>query len=127
MPKHLVVSVFLGFGLTSCFDFRVDPLAVDQLVTQKQESASGDLYYAFHESYITSNSPYYLVRVPSAGGGPDTLYTSGVYFDFTLDGGSVSVVTCSAESGSGNVEVIEDEDFDCRTNRPIVARFRGGS
>ena len=127
MPKHLAVSILLSFGLCSCFDFKIDPLDVDQLVTQKEESDSGDLYYSFHESYITSISPHYLVRVPSAGGDPDTLYTSDVYFDFTLVGDSVSVLTCSRESGRGVVGVLEDEDFDCRTNQPLIGRFKRGS
>ena len=120
MVRLLLMSAVLSVALCSCLDF--DPLPVDQLVTQEETSASGDLYYTFHESYITSRSPHYLVRVPQAGGGPDTLYASSLYFDFRLDGDSVSVTTCSREGGEGDVEVIVDEEFDCRTNRPLIRR-----
>ncbi|PAP82359.1 hypothetical protein B1759_01000 [Rubrivirga sp. SAORIC476] len=67
-----------------------------------------------------------MVRVPRDGGDADTLYSSEVFFDLDLVDDTAVVTTCSrnAETGiaPGKVEVIVDEDFDCRTNRPILAR-----
>ena len=54
MVRFLLTLAVLSVMLCSCFD--LDPLDVDQLVTQEAESASGDLYYTFFESYITSTS-----------------------------------------------------------------------
>ncbi len=125
MTRLLAASLILSGALCACFDLDIPPPI--QLVTQKQQSASGALYYSFYESYITSTSPHYLVRVSGEGGGRDTLYTSSVYFDFRLSGDSVSVRTCSREAGRGEVEVIEDEAFDCRSNRPAIDRFSRSS
>ena len=93
-----------------------------ELVTQEQRAESGDLYYTYHHSYITSNSPHYLIRDSEGSGKLDTLYASENFFSFELVGDSVRVTTCEAESGFEQVSVTEQEDYDCLTNRPVVAR-----
>jgi hypothetical protein len=94
-----------------------------EMVTQEQESESGARYYTYHNGGFRSNGiPHYLIRVGADGRSVDTLYVSENHFSFELDGNSVAVTTCRAEPGQDRVRVVEDPDFNCTTNRPIIAR-----
>ena len=70
-------------------------------MTQEERSESGDLYYTYHHSYITSVSPHYLIRVSEATGDVDTLYASENFFSFDLNGDEVTITTCRAECSRG--------------------------
>ena len=116
MPRALPSLAALAFAL------RLFACSEPELVIQEERAASGDLYYTYFHSYITSNSPHYLIRVSETSGEADTLYASENFFSFELAGDSVLVTTCRAETGFEQVSVVEREDYDCLTNRPILAR-----
>ena len=111
-PLSALVALALALRLVSCSE--------PEFVTQEERSEAGDLYYTYHHSYITSNSPHYLVRVSEATGDVDTLYTSENFFSFDLSDGMVEVTTCRAEAGFERVTVTEEEDYNCTTNRPVL-------
>lgn len=113
-PPFALAALVLLLALFSCSE--------PELVTQEQESAAGDLYYTYHHSFITSTSPHYLIRISGTTGDVDTLYASENMFSFALTDDAVTVTTCRAESGFNRVTVLEDEDYNCTTNRAIIAK-----